>query len=72
MRIAVEDAHRKALHAHAVLAHEVGAREAGVRDGHVLRGEGHALLPGRGAVAMDARNHNPFGRIFQFSLTKRF
>lgn len=25
-----------------------------------------------GAVAMDARNHNPFGRIFQFSLTKRF
>jgi iron complex outermembrane receptor protein len=30
------------------------------------------IASGGGAVAMDARNHNPFGRIFQFSLTKRF
>jgi hypothetical protein len=30
------------------------------------------IASGGGAVGMDARNHNPFGRIYQFSLTKRF
>jgi iron complex outermembrane receptor protein len=25
-----------------------------------------------GSNAMDARNHDPFGRAFQFSMTKRF